>query len=296
MKLSIFFLVCAVVLSAFAVAAPVDAGVCTPNAQLKCVSNISYWHDSCGALQSVAKNCNTTNQVCQNGQCVNKTTPTPPTTGQTPDYKAICAAYCGGQTPATPSTPATPTTPGTPAQPQTSQLQISLLGTKEAEPAMWGKFLNTAHNDKLVFLVMVKNNSTQAVNSASLIVELTSNISYTGNLKIDNTLSAGNITSGIELGGLAPNAAKLISFTGTVQGQANATTSQVISKATSGEVTTSDSLVVSIAAGQVAGASTASVGDSPFMQFLKKWYLWIIIVAVLIALFVIIFRRLSTNV
>ncbi len=45
---------------------------CAPSASRQCVSNIVYWYDSCGVLQSVYQNCNNTNQICQNGQCVNK--------------------------------------------------------------------------------------------------------------------------------------------------------------------------------------------------------------------------------
>jgi len=41
---------------------------------------------------------------------------------------------------------------------------------------------------------------------------------------------------------------------------------------------------------------TAAVSQNKFVDFIKKWYAWIIIVAVLVALFVVIFRKLSEKV
>lgn len=42
-------------------------------------------------------------------------------------------------------------------------------------------------------------------------------------------------------------------------------------------------------------ASTAAVSQNPLLNFLKNWYLWIIIAIVLIFLFIMVFRRLSSN-
>lgn len=46
----------------------------------------------------------------------------------------------------------------------------------------------------------------------------------------------------------------------------------------------------------VASVSSSSPAASRFVVFLKRWYLWILIAIVMIFLFIIIFRRLSTNV
>ncbi|MBI3631371.1 MAG: hypothetical protein HY219_00700, partial [Candidatus Staskawiczbacteria bacterium] len=43
---------------------------CTANVSKKCVGNAVYWYDSCGIQGGLAQAC-TTNQTCQNDQCVN---------------------------------------------------------------------------------------------------------------------------------------------------------------------------------------------------------------------------------
>lgn len=42
--------------------------------------------------------------------------------------------------------------------------------------------------------------------------------------------------------------------------------------------------------------TAATVSENPLADFLKKWYIWIIIAIILIFLFIIVFRRLSSNV
>ncbi|MFI5205738.1 MAG: hypothetical protein ACHQVK_02255, partial [Candidatus Paceibacterales bacterium] len=43
---------------------------CIPNASRQCISNIAYWYDSCGAVQSIYQNCGAMGQACQSGNCV----------------------------------------------------------------------------------------------------------------------------------------------------------------------------------------------------------------------------------
>lgn len=45
---------------------------CSEYTTKRCISNISYWYDSCGNIQAVNQNCNLTNQACFNGSCINK--------------------------------------------------------------------------------------------------------------------------------------------------------------------------------------------------------------------------------
>ncbi|MBM3206342.1 MAG: hypothetical protein FJZ43_01850 [Candidatus Staskawiczbacteria bacterium] len=44
-----------------------------------------------------------------------------------------------------------------------------------------------------------------------------------------------------------------------------------------------------------ASTAGASVASSPFLNFLKKWYLWILLIIVLVVVFIFIFRRLSSS-
>lgn len=57
----------------------------------------------------------------------------------------------------------------------------------------------------------------------------------------------------------------------------------------------SDSVTISPNPNQAAAVSLTPT-TSGFMEFLKRWYLWILVAIVLIFLFFVIFRRLSTNV
>lgn len=339
----------------------------------QCISNISYWYDGLGNIQSVAQNCNLTNQICSGGACINKavtnytsgtttgSTTTYQGTGYIQNYRTFCyqnnvqwydskgarqgiyqncqdnnscttdtcadnacksrlvcdgstcatgsadyATYCAsnvqGQIPVVTNTTTNNTTNNTTVvnttnQNQNKMLVVSLFGKKQASDMEWNKNIDVANNDSVEFLLTIKNTGTTAT-AATASADLTNNIAYTGNLKIDGVASAGNVVSGIDLGQLAPNTSRAIYFTGAIQSQ-TAQMIQVIGKVTSNNTTAdSDPINVNITStAAVAGSTTAAVSgnSSPFLDFVKKWYLWIIIVIVLIALFVIIFRRLSTN-
>lgn len=363
---SLMFIAVLAILPASADAA---AQNCTQFASKQCVSNISYWYDSCNQIQAVAQNCNTSGQMCSNGACVNKpgstgstgtggTTYNPgnpyPSTGYIQNYRTYCyqnnvqwydsrgavqgvyqacqdanscsldtcqdnacraqlkcdgstcavnsadyIKYCQnnvqGATTQNPSTNNPPVQVGQPGQgqpmdqSQAKWIVISLFGKKEGG-AGWTKTIDANNNDKLEFLMVVKNISNMPLNNVLAAADVTGNITYTGNLTIDSSTSAGSVVSGIDLGTLNPNTSTAIHFTGTAQAP-NTQTVQVVSRVTSANFMDSDSFTANISA----SATTASVSGSPFIEFIKRWYLWIIIVIVLIALFVIIFRRLSTN-
>jgi hypothetical protein len=356
--------------------AEASAGNCYAYASKQCISNISYWYDSCGGIQAIAQNCNNTNQVCSNGYCVNKTGTTTnytndnnnnqynPQTNYQPqtyiqNYRTACynnnifwydsnsvvqsmsqscsdsnsctidscssnkcnnilkcdgstcavnsadyMAHCttGGQTTTqnTQNTQNTTTTTTTTnnnngqvagAQTASGVLAITMFAAKATTPTEWLKSLNAVNGDNLNFVIIVKNTSATPVNNTIVQANLTNNISYTGNFKIDNTTSAGSITSGIDVGTLPGDTSKIISFTGTVQSQ-NVQTIQVSSNVNTTGMSDSDYVTINTPAGSTA---TAAVSGTGFTDFVKKWYLWALIIIVLLILFVIIFRRLSTS-
>jgi hypothetical protein len=118
-----------------------------------------------------------------------------------------------------------------------------------------------------------------------------------GNLQIDGVLVSGDIVSGVDIGSLSPETSKSITFEGKTQSIAAAATKQAIASASvSGGASQSDSVSVILNPGQVLGAAvSASENTSGFWEFLKRWYLWILAALVLIFLFIIVFRRLSSN-
>lgn len=329
---------------------------CTPYATKQCISNISYWHNSCGALQSIYQNCNTTNQLCQSGQCVDK--PTPPPAPVTSHARTACynnniywynsqgglqemqkscsdtntctvdscsqnkcsnTLKCDGSTcavnsadynqhcSANPTPTPTPTTPGG-SQTQANNLVISVFAKKETDGMQWQKYVTATNNDRLNFLITVKNISTQPINGVSVSIDSNAAIVYLGDLKIDNLASQGNINSGVAVGTISPKTSLAITFSATLQSP-NAQVFQINGRVST-ENTTLDTDILSINA---TASSTPAMGtpqtltpnqdnlagvtasDAPVVAFVKKWYLWIVIIAVLIVLFIIIFRRLSTN-
>ena len=321
------------------------AGNCYSYASKKCVSNISYWYDSCGNIQAVNQNCNTSNQICSNGTCVGESTVNPPVQTYIQNYRTACynnnifwydsngitqniqkscsdsnscttdtctstackntlkcdgstcginsadyITYCTGNiNTGTGVTTQSTITNGNQAV-VTGSFAVSMFVKKESDPD-WSKSVTTVNGEKLTFLIIFKNISSTPADNTTLQANVTNGITYAGNLKIDNTTSAGNIISGVNIGQLSAQTSKVVSFSGTVQSQ-NQQTIQASSNVYSGNMHDSDYVTVNVLASSNA---TASVSGSGFVNFVKKWYLWLIVIIVLIALFIIIFRRLSTN-
>ncbi len=344
------------------------AGSCTENSYKQCISNIVYWYDSCGAVQSIAQNCNLTGQICQNAQCVNKVAPTPtptPTPNPTPNpnpnpnptpngtnhYSTACynnnlywynqqgmvqdlfkscndnnsctqdscgvnqcvntlkcdgstcntnsadyATYCGtSQNPGSQN-------PGGSTSTTSNGLMVATFVKKESETLTWSKALSAANNDKLTFLTVVKNASGTTINNVTLKTDLTSSIAYTGGLKVNNIDTAGNLASGITIGSLGAKEAKIITFAGSVQ----SATAMPIVTITSTLTTTdnpnlqdSDTITVNVpvtTGGTISNNTTTDSGTFSFIDFIKRWYMWIIITIILAILFVVIFRRLSSSI
>lgn len=307
---------------------PTQAANCSSFAYKQCISNIVYWYDSCGAVQAVYQNCNTTNQICQNAACVNRPTPTPnPNPNPNPNPQppqnindnnsctvdtcqgnscthvlkcdgstctstsADYAKYCQGGSP-TPNQPGTPSTPG--GQTSSGGIAVVLFAKKAGQATNFQKTLTASTNDSLEFTVVVKNISGNAANNVNLQISLPTSVAYSGNLAIDGTSSAGSVTSGISLGTLAPRTTKIVTFTGNVS--AAVQTTQVTTTVTSSNGSDSDTVNLSgtaTANPNTAGVSNTTAGAKLF-EFVKQWYLWIIVLIIMAVLFVIIFRRLSS--
>ncbi len=315
------------------------AGYCMPQAAKKCVSNISYWYNSCGALESVAQNCNTTNQVCQSGQCVAKApTPTPTSPSFVKRYRQQCynnSVYwynsngtvedvakdcndnnsctqdscgdlkcsntlkCDGSTCQANSDDFKKycaNVPGTGEQASGLSLSVAIIAKKDSEKLEWSKSVTANQNEKVSFLITVKNTSTSPINNVMVRADITDQVEYTGNLEIDNAALNANIINGIDLGALSEKTSKVISFTGTVKKDAQKSALQITASATSGTTADSDIAFINVGGPQVKNNFAAALGSSPLVQFLKRSWFWIIVTIILIGLFIVIFRRLSTNV
>ena len=239
-----------------------------------CVGNTVYWYNSLGTQQDIYQNCSLSGQTCQNGACI------------------------GGQSYYTPpayikpaSTTPAPTTVTTTSVVKSNTLSVSILARNESTSTEWSKEISASKNEKINFLVTVKNISDATAENVSFKIDTAQNINAE-NIKIDNSEATGNIYSGINLGSMDKGTSKIISFNGVINSQDEKNGIKVTVTANSGDASDSDLIALNISKSSIA---TASLIDSPFMSFVKQWYLWVIGIIVLISLFVIIFRRLSSN-
>jgi hypothetical protein len=285
---------------------------CAPYATKQCISNISYWYNSCGALQSIYQNCNTTNQLCQNGQCIDKPTPPPApaishattacyqnniywynSQGGLQEMQKSCSdtnsctidscsqnqcsntlkcdgstcatnstdyiQYCGGSTTQNPGTANNSGNTGTNTlnnSMQPGSLVISTFAKKDSDPMQWQKYITATSNDKINFLITVKNISAQPINGVSISIDPNSTIVYAQDTKIDNLVSGGDITTGIALGTIPPKTSIAITFSGTIQAQSTQVY-QLNSKVTANNVTYDSDIVA------INNTSSAITGTNP---------------------------------
>lgn len=241
----------------------IQAADCAPNATKQCISNIVYWYDSCGALQSIYQNCNTTNQICQNGQCVNDPNAIVShyskrcynnnlywynSKGAVGDLAQSCSdsnsctidscasnacankLTCDGSSCAVNSQDyakycvnAKTETLGAQGQ----GLVVSMFEEREGDTLAWQKSIDAKNNDNINFLLIIKNSSDLPMNSVLVKADIPTDILYTDSIKIDNQTSTQNITSGIDLGTIGPKTSKIISFTGKVLSQSNHTQAKI---------------------------------------------------------------------
>ena len=233
--------------------------------RVDCSDNNLYWRDSNGAINDLYKNCSDNNECtkdrCSGSQCLNEG-----------DCEAQTVSFIGG-------------------------LDVSsFCGVKDGS-------INLSRNITLIAdqtincLIVVKNISTALINDVTVRTDIPAEIVSASEVKIDGMISDGNIISGINLGNFPPNASKIITFEGKTQPLiTQVSTKQITGIISFGSFSGSDSLVVNFQPTIAGATTTASLKSSLFVEFFKRWYIWILLAIVLIFLFFVIFRRLSSNV
>jgi|SRR3989338_388289 len=272
----------------------VDAATaCYPQSTKQCISNIVYWYNSCGSVESVYQNCNITNQICEDARCVNKEASLPPPN----------------------PTPVTPTpTPTTPTQNQgQGGVSITMFASRDGSVLQWGKNVNSTGGNTFTVMLAVKNTSNLAMNNVVVKASM-ANLTYAGGLIIDTVSSQGDLVSGVTLGTLFPKSSKILFFTVTVPQDASPAVVQLSATSNVGTlVQDTDYITVTVAAPTVAVPETtgmvtgdtnptttittpaAATGNSFLDNLKKNLYIWIIIAIILVAIFIIIFRKLSSD-
>lgn len=273
------------ILLTLAVAEIAQAGVsyqnCTYHAYRDCFGSNVYWYSSCGVQQELIQICQASNQICKFGQCVYQPAPLP-----APQPKLAPV----------PRPVPVPTPAPAPRPEPAANISATFFAKKDSNAVSWDKSVQVGQNSTIYFLVVLKNTSTADINNIIVSAVIPQEVALLGNLKIDDVQTQGDIVSGIVIPSLPQNSAKSITFDGKTQafsatGEKQATVNVIVPDSQ----TQFDSLTLNLNPSiQPAEISKTPVAN-PFVEFLKKWYLWIIVAAVLIALFVIIFRRLSTE-
>lgn len=283
-----------------------------PYYRIACYGGSIHWFDSLGAESGLYKNCVDSNSctinACSSSKCVN----TLKCDGSTcavgsADYNAHCAP---AQTNTT-VPPNTTTQPNTTVQPNNTNPNATPLPTsfsvrQSATAGQWQKTAEIKSNSSLYFMISVVNSSSANADNVTISTNIPTEISYLGDLKLDGITISGDIVTGINIGSMASANTRIITFEGrtqTISGSAEAPLAkQAIATSNNSGATQSDSITINfvsdqaVAAVAAAAATSAAEPKTGFWDFVKHWYLWILAGLVVIFLFVIVYKRFSSDV
>lgn len=144
-------------------------------------------------------------------------------------------------------------------------------------------------------MITVANDGTSQINNVNVSANIPLEVSSLGNLQVNGVLVSGDIVDGINVDSLAPSSAKTITFEGITQVFSTQETRQAVVSSEVSGTTKTDSLEIIFNPSQIGGAAVSGATSTGFLNFLKRWYLWILVGVVLVFLFIVVFRRLSTN-
>jgi len=271
---------------------------------IKCYSDSLYWYDSLGVMSGLYKSCSDGNACtidsCFGGKCSNtlKCDGTTCATGST-EYTKYCSGEpaptdkCGD---GTCETTVGETIENCPSDCKTNTIELSVsFFNRESASGQWQKTAQVSSNGQVYFMISVQNNSTTQVNDATVSVNIPTEVYSLGNVQIDGVTVLGDIVSGINVGQLLPSGSKSITFEGRTQALSTDEVKQATASVTASGTTKSDTVSIDFNPEQVTAAISGTSDTTGFLGFLKHWYLWILGAVVLIFLFAIVFKRLSSE-
>jgi len=273
---------------------PVQPGTYEPYFRKACLGSSVSWYDSLGVVSGLFKNCNDNNacttDTCLVDICVNSQIPNCPT-NVTPDQNRCGNSLCEttlGETEA--NCPADCKI--TPAV----ELAVSFFTKQDANSTQWQKATQDNSEAQIYFMISVSNTSATQADNVNVSANIPSEISSIGNVKINDVPVTGDIVAGFNIGSISPATTKAITFEGKTQIILNASTKQATATTNiSGTSAKSDSVSINFVPAQAAAAASNAPATSGFWAFFKKWYLWAIGALVLVFLFIIVFKRLSSD-
>jgi len=167
-------------------------------------------------------------------------------------------------------------------------LMLSLLGKKENSSEEWKKDVKAAPGQRIDFLLIIANSSSQDLDGIGVKVELPHEIIYRGNLKIGESSSEKNISEGFDIGYLSSGAIETISFKGEVSSEIEAEEKYVVGSVNIENLSISDSTKVAFEKPREQMAAVAA--SFSLKELLKKWYFWALLILGIIVLFSLIKR------
>lgn len=252
-----------------------------------CYNNNLYWYDSVGTKTGLYKSCddgnNCTQDICAEDNCSNiiKCDGSTCLTGSV-DYNSYCLP--------TQPVPTLNNNNNNNSPNINSGLSISFFAKENENSTQWQKTVQATPNSQIYFMISIVNNSTFQIDNATVSANIPQAISLIGNLQINGVPITGDIVSGISIGSLIQGASKTITF----EGKTQAFSTQGAKEAFAYTVGQTDSVSINFNQSQTT-ASVSSVAQTfNFWDFLKRWYLWILVAVVLIFIFFMVFRRLSS--
>jgi len=274
---------------------PVIPNIYNPYYKTACSSGSIYWYDSLGVVSGLYKSCNDNNSctqdTCSANVCVNTLIPNcqinPPVNPPVNNCgNNLCESTLGETNTTCPIdckiNPAT-------------ALLISFFSKTDSSSSQWQKTAQTMPNSNVYFMISLVNNSTTQIDNVTVSANIPNEIASLGNLKLNETAISGDIVSGINIGSIAPSTTKSITFEGKTQAISEASTKQATATSNVLGLINSDTISIDFAQGQSTGAVSDAVASSGFWEFLKQWYLWILGILVLVFLFIIVFKRFSSD-
>jgi hypothetical protein len=261
----------------------------TPITQVRqCYDNDVYWYNNSGDRLSKYMECSDTNSCtldsCDGNKCSNNLKCDGTTCSKdSTDYCSSCQ-HCGdGIANCDETFCACPVDVKLPAA---NTVAISVLANKTGINEGWKKNISVSPGDKLSFLIIVASSSNDLVSDVSIENLLPANISYLGNLKVDDSPFVGNIAAGLNLGTLASKQSKYISFDAKVGNATEFTTgttylSNLSTVNYSGDKTTSDSVNLEILNG-IQGTAAAGSIFSQILKVIGSLAFWLVILFILI--------------
>ncbi len=260
-----------------------------------CYDSSIYWYDSLGAQTGLDKNCSDGNSctldTCSGDKCLN----TLKCDGSTcavgsADYNTYCSTAQGA-----PTQPATTNNQNTSTNTNMGALSILFFSKQNSTDTQWQKTAQVGSNGQVYFMITVTNNSATQIDNVNISANIPSEVSSLGNLQLNGVPVSGDIVSGINIGSISPSSTKPITFEGKTQAISAASTKQAIATSNVSGATQSDTISLSFNPNQATAAVSSAPATNGFWEFIKRWYLWILVIVVLIFLFVIVFRRLSSE-